>query len=88
MASESIDLVMSDGVGQRLLDLPPSAKLVFIVLEYEGPLTQKQIVEESRLSERTARYALRQLKEIDAINEEMNLRDARQMLYTTTRNHP
>ena len=77
---------MSDGADQRLLDLPPSAKLVFTVLEHEGPLTQKQTTEKSRLSERTARYALERLKEIDAINEEMNLRDARQMLYTTAQN--
>jgi DNA-binding MarR family transcriptional regulator len=78
---------MSDDATQRLLDLPPSAKLVFTVLEHEEPLTQKQIAEKSRLSERTARYALGRLKEINAINEEMSFMDARQMFYTTTRNH-
>ena len=78
---------MSDRVSQEFLDLPPSAKLVFTVLDHEEPLTQKQIAEESRLSERTVRYALGRLKEIDAINEKMSFMDARQMLYTTTRNH-
>jgi DNA-binding MarR family transcriptional regulator len=78
---------MSDEVTQRLLDLPPSAKLVFTVLAHEEPLTQKQVAEESRLSGRTARYALGRLKEIGAINEKMSFMDARQMLYTTIRNH-
>lgn len=78
---------MSDEVTQRLLDLPPSAKLVFTILEHEEPLTQKQIIKESRLSGRTARYALGRLEEIDAINEEMSFIDARQMLYTTICNH-
>lgn len=79
---------MSDEINQRFLDLPPSAKLVFTVLEHEEPLTQKQIAEKSRLSGRTARYALERLKEINAINAEMSFMDARQMLYTVTRNYP
>ena len=32
--------------GDDLADLPPSAKLVYKVLEYDGPLTQRGIVEE------------------------------------------
>jgi DNA-binding MarR family transcriptional regulator len=78
---------MSDEVNQRLPNLPPSAKLVFTVIEQEEPLTQKQIAEKSRLPERTVRYALGRLREIDAITENMSLRDARQTLYTTTCNH-
>ena len=62
-------------------DLPPSAKLVFKVLEYDGPLTQKQIVEESMLSARTVRYALERLQEIDAVSEDVYFADARQSLY-------
>lgn len=34
----------------RLEDLPPSAKLVFTVLQEEGALTSEQLVEETRLS--------------------------------------
>jgi DNA-binding Lrp family transcriptional regulator len=66
---------------EGLEDLPPSAKLVFKVLEYDGPLTQKQIVEESMLSARTVRYALERLEEIDAVDEDVYFADARQSLY-------
>ena len=76
---------MSDTGEHQLADLPPSAKLVFVVLDHEGTLTQKQLVEETRLSARTVRYALNRLTEINAISEQMNLKDARQTLYTTTR---
>jgi DNA-binding MarR family transcriptional regulator len=66
---------------EALSDLPPSAKLVYKVLEYNGPLTQKAIVEESMLSPRTVRYALERLSEIDAVTEDVYFADARQNLY-------
>jgi predicted transcriptional regulator len=69
------------GTQEGLEDLPPSAKLVFKVLEYDGPLTQKQIVEQSMLSARTVRYALERLQEIDAVSEDVYFADARQSLY-------
>ena len=65
-------------------DLPPSAKLVFKVLEYKGSLTQKQIVEESMLSARTVRYALERLEAIDVVSEDVYFADARQNLYELT----
>ncbi|MEF8778955.1 MAG: ArsR family transcriptional regulator, partial [Natronomonas sp.] len=46
---------MADSDGEALPDLPPSAKLVYKVLEYNGAMTQKDIVEESMLSARTVR---------------------------------
>lgn len=75
---------MSDTANQNLADLPPSAKLVFVVIDHEEPLTQAQLVEETRLSARTVRYALGRLKEINAVSEQICFMDARQMLYTTT----
>jgi len=66
---------------EGLSDLPPSAKLVFKVLEYNGPLTQKGIVEESMLSARTVRYALERLEGVDAVDEDVYFADARQNLY-------
>jgi len=69
---------------EALSDLPPSAKLVYKVLEYNGPLTQKAIVEESMLSPRTVRYALERLSTIDAISEDVYFADARQNLYELT----
>jgi DNA-binding MarR family transcriptional regulator len=62
-------------------DLPPSAKLVFKVLEYKGSLTQKEIVEESMLSARTVRYALERLEELEVVEEDIYFADARQNLY-------
>lgn len=65
----------------ELDDLPPSAKLVFKVLEYDGPMTQKALVEESMLSARTVRYALERLADRDVIEEDIYFADARQSLY-------
>lgn len=72
---------MAETDGEEIEDLPPSAKLVFKVLEYDGPLTQKQIVEESMLSARTVRYALERLEEIGIVDEDIYFADARQSLY-------
>ncbi len=75
---------MSDTTTEGLVDLPPSAKLVYKVLEYNGPLTQKGIVEESMLSARTVRYALERLEGINAVDEDVYFADARQNLYEIT----
>ncbi|AFO56662.1 MULTISPECIES: helix-turn-helix domain-containing protein [unclassified Natrinema] len=64
-----------------LAELPPSAKLVYKVLEYEAPLTQEGIAAESRLCSRTVRYALGKLEEQDLITSRACLEDARQSKY-------
>ncbi|MFB6300347.1 MAG: helix-turn-helix transcriptional regulator [Halobacteriales archaeon] len=69
---------------EALSDLPPSAKLVYKVLEYNGSMTQKAIVEESMLSARTVRYALERLEEIGVVSEDVYFADARQNLYEIT----
>ena len=66
---------------EDLGDLPPSAKLVYKVLEYNGGQTQKEIVQESMLSARTVRYALERLEAIDAVTEDVYFADARQSIY-------
>lgn len=66
----------------RLSDLPPSAKLVFVTLEQHGSLTQREIREESLLVARTARYALSRLEEEGLIEVRISFRDARQRIYT------
>ncbi|MFB6133130.1 MAG: MarR family transcriptional regulator [Halanaeroarchaeum sp.] len=63
-------------------DLPPSGKLVLKVLEYNGGLTQKEIVEKSRLSQRTVRDALDRLQEQEIVEKNIYIPDARQNLYT------
>lgn len=64
-----------------LMDLPPSAKLVYKVLEVEGQLTQSQLAEETLLSKRTIRYALAQLETADIVTEDIYFPDARKKLY-------
>jgi len=66
---------------ETVQDLPPSAKLVLKVLEYNGGLTQKEIVEKSRLSQRTVRDALERLQEHDVVQKDIYIPDARQNLY-------
>ncbi len=65
-------------------DLPPSAKLVLKTLEYEGDLTQKEIIEETLLPPRTVRYALAILISDRIVEKHVSLRDSRQSLYRVT----
>ncbi|MCU4925315.1 ArsR family transcriptional regulator [Halobacteria archaeon AArc-dxtr1] len=65
----------------RLRDLPPSAKLVAKVLESESPLSQGQLAEESLLPDRTVRYALNRLEDVDLIGSRYSFRDARKQVY-------
>ena len=67
---------MTESDEDGIADLPPSAKLVYKVLEYDGPLTQKGIVKESMLSARTVRYALERLDEVGVIEEDVYFADA------------
>ncbi|ELY72143.1 ArsR family transcriptional regulator [Natrinema pellirubrum DSM 15624] len=62
----------------------PSAKLVYKVLESEEELTQKELVEETLLASRTVRYALKRLKKIGIVEEDIYFADARQSLYKIT----
>jgi len=63
-------------------DLPPSAKLVAKVLEYNDTLSQGQIAEETLLPPRTVRYALTRLEEEDAVESRFSFSDARRRLYS------
>lgn len=66
-------------------DLPPSAKLVYFVLEHHDRLTQQQLAAETRLPDRTVRHTLTRLESADIVDREMSFRDARQSLYSLTR---
>lgn len=68
-------------VPSKIDRLPPSAKLVYKVLESGGSLTQKDIVRATYLPPRTVRYALDRLLTEEVINERFCFRDARQSLY-------
>ena len=62
-------------------NLPPSAKLVYKILSYEGNLTQKEVINISYLPERTVRYALELLLKKRLITQKPYLNDARQTVY-------
>ena len=63
-------------------ELPPSAKLVAKVLEYNGTLTQSELAEETLLPPRTVRYALTRLEDADVVDSRFSFSDARKRLYT------
>ena len=67
---------------ERLLNLPPSAKLVYKVLEQaDAPLTQSQIREQALLPARTTRDALSKLDDQGLVVEQLYVPDARKRLY-------
>jgi DNA-binding MarR family transcriptional regulator len=72
------------GSWEDVEELPPSAKLVAKVLEYEDTLTQSQLAEETLLPARTVRYALNRLEEADAVDSRFSFSDARKRIYTLT----
>ncbi|WP_135827318.1 MarR family transcriptional regulator [Halorussus halobius] len=64
-------------------DLPPSAKLVYLVLKEAGPLTQQDVIERTLLPDRTARGALDELVDAGVVEKRPYLGgDARQSVYT------
>ena len=81
----SSEALSGDGVSDRwgpVRDLPPSAKLVAKVLDYNDTLTQSEIVEETLLPPRTVRYALSRLEDVDVVEARFSFSDARKRLYT------
>jgi hypothetical protein len=66
---------------ERLLELSPSAKLVFRVLQDDAPLTQRQVREDALLPARTTRDALTKLKDEGLVEERLYVPDARKRLY-------
>lgn len=68
-------------IESAVASLPPSAKLVYKTLQYEGPMTQAQLADASLLPQRTVRHALKKLKEVDAVEESVYLMDARKSNY-------
>jgi len=69
---------------EAVRDLPPSAKLVAKVLEYNESLTQSQLAEETLLPPRTVRYALSRLEDVDVVESRFSFADARKRIYTLT----
>ncbi|MFD1564075.1 MarR family transcriptional regulator [Haloarchaeobius amylolyticus] len=82
-ASEPIRQETSDrGTWDDVRELPPSAKLVAKVLEYNDTMTQQQIADETLLPSRTVRYALNRLDEKNVVDSRFSFSDARKRLYS------
>ena len=68
-------------LAEELLSMPPSSKLILKTLEYEGALTQKDLVNKTLLPGRTVRLALSNLLKKGYIKKKVSIRDARQKIY-------
>ena len=66
---------------EAVAELPPSAKLVAKVLEYNERLTQSQLAAETMLPSRTVRYAITRLEAVDAVESRFSFTDARKRVY-------
>ncbi len=73
---------MNQGNPRSIRHLPPSAKLLYKILESGEQMTQKELVARTSLSGRTIRYAIKRLKEEGFIVERYYFTDARQSLYS------
>ena len=62
-------------------DLPPSAKLAYLVLQESGPCTPAELRARALLDDRTARRALERLQEDDLVEVDPDFSDARKMTY-------
>lgn len=74
---------MDERTRELLASLPPSAKLVYYVLDAEGRFDQTGLAEETRLSTRTVRFAVEKLSEAGLVEEGFCPRDARRSVYET-----
>lgn len=72
----------------EMADLPPSAKLVHLVLQEHDRMTQSQVTEETQLAGRTVRDALGRLESAGLVTEEICLKDARKRVYTANGPEP
>ena len=68
-------------LAEELLAMPPSSKLLLKILEYEGSMTQKELVSKTMLPGRTVRLALKHLMDNGHIRRKISMRDARQKIY-------
>lgn len=77
MTQQTASWTRHDGIAT----LSPSEKLVYLVLAEDAPLTQKELIETTRLPERTVRAAVSKLRDQSVVTRRQSLQDARQHLY-------
>ena len=68
-------------LAEDLFNMPPSSKLLLKILEYEGSMTQKELVSKSHLPDRTVRMAMSHLLEKGYVKRKVSIRDSRQKIY-------
>ena len=68
-------------LAEDLLRMPPSAKLLLKILEYEGSMTQKELGKKTLLPDRTVRLALSHLLQKGYVTKKVSIRDARQKIF-------
>lgn len=66
---------------RTLREMPPSARTVYEVLQTQGPLTHKALVDEAGIPGRTVRYAVRRLRDAGLLGARCNLMDCRQCFF-------
>lgn len=82
MSGRTVKSETDDDGWEAVRDLPPSAKLVAKILDYNDGLTQSQLAEETLLPARTVRYALTRLEDCGAVDSRISFTDARKRVYT------
>tara|TARA_B100000686_G_scaffold213544_1_gene220508 strand:- start:4773 stop:5765 length:993 start_codon:yes stop_codon:yes gene_type:complete len=68
-------------LAEELFNMPPSSKLLLKILEYEGSMTQKELVKKTMLPDRTVRLAMSHLLEKGYVKKKVSIRDSRQKIY-------
>ena len=68
-------------LAEDLFNMPPSSKLLLKILEYEGSMTQKELVSKTLLPDRTVRLAMSHLLEKGYVKRRISIRDSRQKIY-------
>jgi len=71
-------------VTPTVADLPPSCKLVSLVVKQEAPLTQAEIRARTLLADSTVRTALQRLEDLNLVTEHTQPGDAGTDQYTWT----
>lgn len=83
-STPSVKETLKEKFPSDLLDMPPSAKFVLKILEIKGPMSVKELADETMLPERTVRYALSELLRRGLVRKVVTLRNARQTFYERT----
>lgn len=66
---------------QHLASVPPSVQAVYCAMYDHEPMTGSNLQEETGLARRTVYSALKKLKDLGVLREQLSLRDSRQTFF-------